>query len=158
MASSNQFPTIENRLLCRANILPGDDCIYWVGSSRGRYGIIYHNGKYNSTHRVMYKLAHGDIPHGMVVHHTCHHSNCINPSHLELSGHKEHTLGHDGPTAINKAKTHCRHGHPYDEKNTRYSAKGRECRACARDRYHRDSEEINTRKRELRRRAGKEGG
>ena len=35
-------------------------------------------------------------------------------------------------------QTHCKNGHPYDEENThvRPGTNKRECRACARDRYH----------------------
>jgi hypothetical protein len=38
--------------------------------------------------------------------------------------------------AINRAKTHCPQGHPYDDENTRWTAAGgRECRACGRERH-----------------------
>lgn len=34
-----------------------------------------------------------------------------------------------------RLKTHCPHGHPYDEENTRYTKKGhRQCRTCMRER------------------------
>jgi hypothetical protein len=33
-----------------------------------------------------------------------------------------------------KSKTHCKHGHPYDEANTYYCSRGwRQCRQCKRD-------------------------
>jgi len=158
MASSNQFPSIVDRLLCRVDISTENDCINWIGSSRGRYGIIYYNGKYHGPHRVVYELAHGGIPEGNVVHHSCGNSKCINPSHLEAMDSKSHTLMSGGITAQNKIKTHCRLGHPYDSGNTRHSKKGRSCRACARKRYweNRDANISYKRKfrAELRRRAG----
>lgn len=36
------------------------------------------------------------------------------------------------PDHRNAQKTHCRFGHPYDEKNTRFSAGARQCRECDR--------------------------
>lgn len=36
-----------------------------------------------------------------------------------------------------KAKTHCKHGHPFDESNTSYYRSQRVCRACKRLAYHR---------------------
>lgn len=35
------------------------------------------------------------------------------------------------------AQTHCKNGHPWNEENTRYGKKQRECRACARDKMAR---------------------
>lgn len=40
----------------------------------------------------------------------------------------------DGRGAVNRAKTHCPYGHPYDEENTyRPPSGGRFCRACGRE-------------------------
>jgi hypothetical protein len=36
------------------------------------------------AHRVAYVLAHGDIPQGAVVMHSCDVRNCVNPAHLSL--------------------------------------------------------------------------
>lgn len=42
---------------------------------------------------------------------------------------------------INREKTHCPQGHPYDRKNTRYTNRGaRVCRICAALRHKRDKE------------------
>ena len=52
----------------------------------------------------------------------------------------------------NARKTHCPHGHPYDEANTVYSPSrptGRRCRACARERAERDSASRAARQLEL---------
>jgi hypothetical protein len=45
----------------------------------------------------------------------------------------------NSPPAVNARKTCCRHGHPYDDRNT-YRPPGRrrrDCRACIRDRVRR---------------------
>lgn len=64
-------------------------CIEWIGhSSRtgGKYGCKYGmlrvNGLPLYAHRVAYTLAHGPIPAGFVVMHSCDNGLCCNPSHL----------------------------------------------------------------------------
>lgn len=50
-------------------------------------------------------------------------------------------LGGKANGARQRARTHCKNGHPFDEANTRFDGKQRYCRACrreaARKRYHR---------------------
>ena len=46
------------------------------------YGIISINGKMKKAHRVSYSIYKGDINDGLVIHHTCANSSCINPKHL----------------------------------------------------------------------------
>lgn len=77
------------------------DCLVWTGGSNSNgYGRVS-MGKYAKAlvHRVAYERAHGPIPAGLVVDHTCHnlaaraglcaggpdclHRKCVNPEHLE---------------------------------------------------------------------------
>ena len=64
---------------------------------------------------------------------------CVNPQHLEPVTHLENMrrgigVGHVW-ARMQKEKTHCPHGHAYDEHNTRTLANGhRTCRACDRER------------------------
>lgn len=56
------------------------DCIIWTGyvdpgSGYGRKGKTY-------AHRAAYKAAHGHIPTGLNVLHTCDCKTCTNPDHL----------------------------------------------------------------------------
>jgi hypothetical protein len=37
-----------------------------------------------TVHRLAWKAAHGEIPHGKQVRHTCGNRACINVEHLEL--------------------------------------------------------------------------
>ncbi len=59
------------------------DCWLWTGAThRGGYGAFNVNGKARSAHRVAYELAHGPIPDGHEVCHTCDTPACVNPNHL----------------------------------------------------------------------------
>lgn len=56
-------------------------CKLWEGPTNsvgyGRLGHAY-------VHRLAYEKAHGAIPKGLVVRHTCDNSLCINPEHLVI--------------------------------------------------------------------------
>lgn len=109
-------------------------CWEWTGTrDSGRYGRISVPGDSGAgVHRVVYELVKGPIPEGLVLDHLCRNPPCVNPSHLEVVTHRENTLRGVGPTAVNAAKTHCKHGHPFDEQNTYHVPRGghRHCRAC----------------------------
>jgi len=56
---------------------------------RGSYGVIGRGSlKFGGTqigaHRLSYELAHGAIPDGLIVRHTCDVRLCCNPAHLIL--------------------------------------------------------------------------
>lgn len=105
------------------------DCILWKdGTNPNEYGRLHRTAVKGLAHRVAYEEAHGTaIPKGFDVHHTCRVRACINPAHLELLEHKEHAKLYG-----RAAKTHCKHGHPFDEENTIKVKGGRACRACKR--------------------------
>jgi hypothetical protein len=42
-------------------------------------------------------------------------------------------MGGTGAPAKNKLKTHCKHGHIFDEENTYWTKKGRQCKECRRE-------------------------
>lgn len=41
------------------------------------------------AHRVAYMIAHGEIPEGKVIRHTCDNPLCCNPDHLEIGTHQD---------------------------------------------------------------------
>lgn len=48
------------------------------------YGVVWVEGKLLYAHRIAYEDAHGDIPEGLNVCHTCDVPPCINTEHLFL--------------------------------------------------------------------------
>lgn len=113
-----------------------DGCWLWTASTSQGYGRIWtptpDGGRMLAqAHRVAYELLVGPIPDGLYLDHLCRNRLCVRPDHLEPVTNGENVLrGKSGP-AENARKTHCIAGHPFDEKNTRYSAGKRWCRACA---------------------------
>lgn len=126
--------------------LPEHACWPWKGHVTPQgYGGSYVPGTRRkvSAHRVVWELLVGPLLDWQVLDHMCHnpdlcheangcpHRACVNPSHLRITTAGDNTLRGDGPTARNAQKTHCKHGHPFDETNTMHrSGGGRACRAC----------------------------
>jgi hypothetical protein len=65
-------------------------CTEWTGrTDKDGYGVRGARIGERRAHRFAYASAHGDIPVGMIVRHTCDNPLCCNPSHLELGSHHE---------------------------------------------------------------------
>lgn len=130
----------EQRRVARylAKIWFTDDCWWWIGriNVANGYGQVRDDeGRLRVAHRVAYELWVGPIPDGLVLDHGCHNRACVRPDHLEPVTAKENTARSDSPPAINGRKTHCIHGHAFDNVNTRVQASGRRvCRRCTADR------------------------
>lgn len=133
------LPSPSDRLA--ANLSWSDTgCHEWRGSvDESGYGRISVDGKKTGTHRLAYLLAHGEIPDGVEVCHTCDNPPCCNPDHLFLASHRENMLDMSskgrGP---GQSKTHCKNGHPFTPDNTSIRTSGdarpfRNCRTCQRD-------------------------
>lgn len=67
-----------------------DACWIWTGPMRGDYGVIQNEG----AHRVFYEFVHGPIPEGLVLHHECQETRCVNPGHLRPMTQSQHSSGH----------------------------------------------------------------
>jgi hypothetical protein len=109
------------------------------------------------VHRFVYGAFVEPIPDGKEIDHLCHnadpscpsdasclHRRCVNPDHLEAVTHRENMDRSPNNLAVkNRLKSHCLHGHPYDEANTRVTSHGgRACRACNREAQQRFRERV----------------
>ncbi len=76
---------LVSRFLSRiSDHLEPNGCRLWLGPfNRDGYGRIF-DGETTTAHRVAYKLAHGEIPAGLMVLHSCDNPPCINADHLRL--------------------------------------------------------------------------
>lgn len=83
------------------------------------------------AHRFAYQEMKGSIPDGLQLDHLCRNRACVNPAHLEAVSARVNVLRGEGRCAVNAAKTHCPHGHPYDLFNTYVKPnQQRVCLAC----------------------------
>src|SRR6266404_2895389 len=115
-------------------------CWLWTAAKVKGYGW-FHVSRSSTAipaYRFSYEILRGAIPKGMELHHTCRNRACVNPWHLEAHTKATHP---DFPANLNRVKTHCPKGHPYDEKNTYFHPRGcgndginRCCRLCATER------------------------
>lgn len=107
-----------------AKVEKTDTCWLWTACCNDRgYGLFSVAGRLVQAHRFAYELLVGPIPEGLELDHVrdrgCRHRRCCNPAHLEAVTHAENVRRSDATlTSIAAAKTHCRHGHPFDAANT----------------------------------------
>ena len=109
-----------------------DDCWWWVGDRHKGYGrfAMPEQKLHFFAHRYSYALHIGPIPDGYEIDHLCKQPLCVRPDHLEAVTRRENWNRGRSPSAVNRYKTHCKHGHPFDAENTRYVKAGRYCYAC----------------------------
>ncbi len=117
-------------------------CWLWQGALNntgyGRFTVGYRRD--NSlrmllAHRYAYEQLVSPIPDGLELDHLCRVPRCINPAHLEPVTHKENCRRGNAMWVgglMQRSKTHCKQGHPYDEANTIYWGNKRKCRICNR--------------------------
>jgi hypothetical protein len=126
------LPGPKERFWTKVEVRADDECWPWV-ASRCREGY----GRFNATdielpstlaHRIAYTWLVGPIPEGMTLDHLCRRPACVNPNHLEPVSASENARR---AVPWNRGKTHCIHGHSFDEANTYVASDGRRaCKAC----------------------------
>lgn len=83
------------------------------------------------AHRIAYEILRDKVPVGLELDHLCRYTSCVNPWHLEPVTRRENLRRGFGPSGINARKTHCKHGHEFNEKNTYIDkTNSRHCRRC----------------------------
>ena len=121
------------RFWTHVDINPGGCWLWKAGSSNRGYGKFWADGNTWSAYRWLYQAVIGKVPKGLTLDHICRTRLCVNPAHLEIVSVKENVLRGIGITAVNAKKTHCKHGHLFDEQNTYLVSDGsRACRTCVR--------------------------
>lgn len=116
----------------KVNIKNEDECWNWLGATVDGYGILTYKNKTKKAHRVAYELKFGIEP-KYTIDHLCRNRLCVNPKHLEDITRGENTLRGESFSAKNARRTHCNHGHLFDEVNTVIDKRGyRACKICRR--------------------------
>lgn len=133
------------RLLSRINKTSGvygennqyaSECWLYTGYiNKLGYGTVGVRQSFVLAHRLSYEHFKGEIPDGLCIDHLCRVRSCVNPDHLEPVTPTENVMRGDSKHAKNARKTHCKHGHSFDDTNTGIDGRGRRyCKLCARDR------------------------
>lgn len=104
-------------------------CLLYVGAQRKNGYPVVGEGRsgWHYGHRLVYERAHGAIPDGHRVHHTCERTLCVEQSHLQAVTAREHAAEHGlaaGP---------CRRCGA-DDWYVRPDTRTRQCRECKRRR------------------------
>lgn len=110
-----------------------DDCIHGPNRpTKQGYTRITVKGVRWLAHRLEWEKINGPVPEGLELDHLCRNRWCVNPDHLEPVTHQEN-IRRGSQRKWNTDVTHCKHGHPFDEENTRHRPDGgRTCRTCHR--------------------------
>lgn len=112
---------------------PPSTCVLWLGGVDGfGYGRFRAGDKVYGAHQFIHAATHGPQPAGLHVLHSCDTPLCVNVSHLSLGTRRDNMHGAAVRGRLfHQRKTHCKHGHPFDEKNTYRPPSGRRCcRKC----------------------------
>jgi hypothetical protein len=85
-----------------------DECWVWTAGltayGYGRTGTV--RGRRRQAHIVAYELAHGPIPQGLVVLHSCDNPPCCNPKHLSAGTQAENIADMCAKGRVAKGKKH----------------------------------------------------
>lgn len=109
-------------------------CWVWKTAKPGKYVDYFLDGTRRKAHHFAWSLLVGPCPEGLDPDHLCEVKGCVRPDHIEWVTHRENLMRGSSQVAVNACKTHCVHGHPFDEANTVYVERNghrrRDCRAC----------------------------
>lgn len=138
-APPSTFVSVIRRFWEKVDKRGSDECWRWLGShnQEGR-GQMWVGGEreVDEVHRVSFMIHNGFMPDrwatGNVVHHTCKVIDCVNPAHLQMVPQAANCmeLAEPTPAWLNKHKTRCVKGHPFEGANLAITSAGRVCLTC----------------------------
>lgn len=111
-------------------------CWEFTGARRNGYGKATVAGRSVSTHRIVYETLVGSIPPELELDHLCRNKACYNPAHLEPVT-RSVNIRRARAVQPYPRRSHCLHGHLYDENNTYMWRGDQHCRMCRREAAHR---------------------
>lgn len=135
--------SIEERFWEKVEKRGPDECWPWVGAITSRnYGQMYTHTDGTKmvrdlAHRLAWIIEHGSIPDSLVIDHKCKNTRCVNTRHLRPVTQRDNSTIYakeTTPARINRAATHCKHGHEFTAANTmsvRRWPNARNCKACS---------------------------
>lgn len=127
-----------------AKVNKTDTCWLWTAAlNTYGYGHFNVNKKGNGAHRIAYQITVRKLTTDQILDHICRVRHCVNPSHMRVCTNKENILDKNSQSSarLNKEKTICPKGHPYNFSNTYIHPTGRRCcRKCATERARRKRE------------------
>lgn len=128
---------VHARFMSYCEIDPVTQCWMWTGGLDEKgYGVFHdETQRQHRAHRWAWIQKNGPVPGNLGLDHfQCERPQCANPDHVRPATQRENVLRGRGLAAWNLAKTHCKHGHPFDAANTYVDKRGcRSCRTCMRD-------------------------
>ena len=123
----------RNRITANVTIIDNSNCWIWnLFKDRDGYGLMTINGSTYRAHRASYSVFREQPGANLVIDHICRNRSCVNPEHLRLVTTKVNVTENSlSIQAHNSAKTHCKNGHEFTEKNTIIANdNSRQCRTC----------------------------
>lgn len=95
----------ESRFWCKVRKTAG--CWFWIAARfQQGYGVFQDEGKALRAHRVSWEMAHGKIPAGMHVLHTCDNPSCVRPDHLFIGTNADNMRDRDSKGRQAKGERH----------------------------------------------------
>lgn len=129
---------LPSRVWAQLQPCPMSGCWLWTGTEvAGGYGRTKVGPRSVLVHRMIFEVARGAIPSGLVIDHRCRVRCCANPDHLEPVTQQTNVLRGEGIASMRARKTHCAHGHELSGENLRVFERSpgrfmRTCIACER--------------------------
>lgn len=81
--------TLEQRFSEKI-VIAESGCHEWTGClAENGYGMLHLDGRTAYAHRVAFEMAHGPIPSGGQIMHSCDNRRCVNPEHISLGSFRE---------------------------------------------------------------------